>query len=267
MPSPFPGMDPYLEGSLWSSVHAALITQIAVQLSPRLRPRYIALLQKRFVTDMYDPEEELGIEVAREGAVTYPDVAIATKEAGVTKASSLTLEAPLRMQTVMPESVPTHTVEIRDVQKRKLVTAIEVLSPVNKRGEGRREYLERRQRYLTSPTHLVEIDLLRSGHRVPMTEALPRAAYFAFVSRAGRRPTTEVWPIALDSKLPSIPVPLLPGDEDLELNLQDALATIYGQLNLDLGVDYSKAPEVPLDAGEQEWARGCIARWESSSEH
>jgi hypothetical protein len=128
-------MDPYLEGSLWSSVHAALITQIAVQLSPRLRPRYIALLQKRFVTDMYDPDEELGIRVARDAEVTYPDVAVATMETRGPKASSLTLDAPLRMQTVMPESVPTHTVEIRDVQKRRLVTAVEVLSPVNKRAE------------------------------------------------------------------------------------------------------------------------------------
>ena len=265
MSSPFHGMDPYLEGSLWSSVQLALITQIAVQLSPRLRPRYIALLQKRFVTDMYDPDEELGIEVAREAEVTFPDVAIATKETGASKASSVTLDAPLRMQTVMPESVPTHTIEIRDVQKRRLVTAIEVLSPVNKRGEGRQEYLERRQRYLTSPTHLVEIDLLRGGHRVPMTEPLPRAAYFAFVSRAGRRPTAEVWPIKLESKLPSIPVPLLPGDDDLALNLQDALTTIYGQLNLDLGVDYSKPPELPLDPAEQEWANGRIKEWHATN--
>jgi hypothetical protein len=99
-----------------------------------------------------------------------------------------------------------------------------------------------------------------------MTEALPTAAYFAFVSRAGQRPTTEVWPIELEATLPTIPVPLLPGDEDLGLNLQEALATIYGQLNLDLGVDYSKPPEVPLDSAEQEWANVRIGEWKAAEQ-
>jgi hypothetical protein len=42
MPSPFPGMDPYLEGYLWSDVHHRLATQISDQLMPLLRPQYVA---------------------------------------------------------------------------------------------------------------------------------------------------------------------------------------------------------------------------------
>ena len=98
-----------------------------------------------------------------------------------------------------------------------------------------------------------------------MTEPLPRASYFAFVSRAGRRPTTEVWPTALTSRLPVIPVPLLPGDRDLDLNLQDVVSTAYDQFNLDLAVDYAKPPEVPLDPPEQEWANGRIAEWRAAN--
>ena len=51
MPSPFPGMDPYLEGSPWMSFHSQLCAEIARQLTPKLRPRYLARLTERFVTD------------------------------------------------------------------------------------------------------------------------------------------------------------------------------------------------------------------------
>ena len=44
MPSPFPGMDPYLEGYLWPDVHQALAAKIRQQLAPRLRPRYVTRL-------------------------------------------------------------------------------------------------------------------------------------------------------------------------------------------------------------------------------
>src|SRR5437868_2806169 len=100
MPSPFPGMDPYLEGNLWTSVHAQLAAEIARQLAPKLRPRYVPLTQQRLVMDTPD------------------DVA----------------EAPLTLATVMPSPVPHSWVEIRDVQQRRLVTVIELLPPTNKRG-------------------------------------------------------------------------------------------------------------------------------------
>lgn len=41
MPSPFPGMDSYLEGSEWSSLHVELSSEIARQLAGKLRPNYI----------------------------------------------------------------------------------------------------------------------------------------------------------------------------------------------------------------------------------
>ena len=49
MPSPFPGMDPYLEGALWTTFHFAFGAVIVRQLAPRLRPRYLVLPVERFV--------------------------------------------------------------------------------------------------------------------------------------------------------------------------------------------------------------------------
>ncbi len=205
MPSLFPGMDPYLEGDLWTSVHTQLGVEIVRQLVPLLRPRYIAIPEKRFV---------------------------------------------------MPEPVPHVSVEIRDTGNRKLVTAIELLSPTNKRmGEGRDEYLEKRRRLLLSTAHLVEIDLLRAGERVPMRKPLPAAAYFILVSRAERRPMTDIWPVHLEDPLPPVPIPLLPGDADVPLDLQRAFGNVYDLGGYDLLVDYSRPP---LNADQAAWANRLL---------
>ena len=57
MPSPFPGMDPYLEGALWTKVHFSLSAEIVRQLAPKLRPRYLVLPAERFA--METPESVL----------------------------------------------------------------------------------------------------------------------------------------------------------------------------------------------------------------
>jgi hypothetical protein len=150
---------------------------------------------------------------------------------------------------VIPSPVPHVTIEIRDTANRELVTAIEVLSPTNKRGDGYDEYLAKRRRILLSTAHLLEIDLLRQGKRVPMKEPLPPAPYFVFLSRAEKRPITDVWPIALSDPLPTVPIPLLPDDGDTFLELQAAFTAMYDLLGYNLAVNYTQPPEVLL-AGE-----------------
>ena len=220
MPSPFPGMDPYLEGQLWTTFHTSLANEIARQLSPRLRPRYVAL-----------PKERQVVETA----------------------------APVRLPTVIPVGVPHVNVEIRDAAARRLVTAIEILSPTNKQGDGREEYLERRRRFLVSSVHLVEIDLLRRGHRPPVLGRLPEAPYYVLVGRLESRPLTDIWPIRLDQPLPAIPVPLLPGDADVPLDLQAALTAVYDGLAYDLLIQYTRPPDVPLNRADSALAAELLS--------
>jgi hypothetical protein len=155
-------------------------------------------------------------------------------------------DAPLQIATVVPSEVPHVTIEIRDVNDRQLVTAIELLSPTNKHGKSYEKYVTKRQRILLSTVHLLEIDLLREGRRIPMQQPLPTAPYFVFLSRAEKRPVSDVWPIDLDDPLPTVPVPLLPGDEDVLLDLQQAFTITYELHGYDLLIDYSQPPEIPL---------------------
>jgi hypothetical protein len=240
-------MDPYLEGSLWTTLHFSLSAEIVRQLAPKLRPRYLVLPAERFVIEMSESLAVTAVDV-------YPDVSVAEARSQMLGgAEAAAVPAPLRMATVIPSPVPHVTVEIRDTANRQLVTAIEVLSPTNKRGDGRQEYLAKRRRILLSTAHLMEIDLLRAGQRVPMQQPLPAMPYFVFLSRAEIRPTTEVWPIALNQALPVVPIPLLPGDSDVLLDLQQAFSTTYDLLGYDLAIDYTQAPEVPLTEEAAAW--------------
>jgi hypothetical protein len=177
----------------------------------------------------------------------------------MTGAGVAVTEPTLQIATVMPELVPQYAVEIQDVEQRRLVTLIELLSPANKRGEGYDEYIAKRQRVLLSTAHLLEIDLLRSGQRVPMRQPLPVAPYFVFLSRSTKRPITAVWQIELKQPLPVVPVPLLPGDQEVALDLQTAFTSVYDSVGYDLILDYTKPPDVPLTGAAAKWARQQVA--------
>ena len=250
MRSPFPGMDPYLEGSLWTTVHSQLGAEIVRQLTPRLRPRYLALTAERFVVDSADDVSVMRTSI-------YPDVGVADVRPDAPRGGTAVAAAPVRLATVAPTPVPHLTVEIRDAAHRELVTAIEVLSPTNKRGEGRLEYLAKRQRLLLSSAHLLEIDLLHEGQRVPMQQPLPPAPYDVFVGRAEIRPLTDVYAIPLAASLPAVPVPLSSGDADVPLDLQLALTTIYDLCGYDMAVNYAAPPEVRLPPDEDAGPRSC----------
>ena len=247
-------MDPYLEGTYWMGFHTQLIAEIARQLAPKLRPRYLALTSERFVLDY--PED-----VAVATTSIYPDISVAGRSSpSSSQPSGGVATAPLRLPTVIPSRVPHVTVEIRDTQNRQLVTAIEVLSPTNKQGEGMEEYLSKRERLLLSTAHLMEIDLLRQGNRVPMQKQLPWVPYFVFLTRNENKPISEIWPISFQDRLPSVPIPLLPGDQDVSLDLQLAWTTVYDLLSYDLSIDYSKPPKVPLPADIAAWTDELVKK-------
>ncbi len=257
MPSPFPGMDPYLEGELWQEFHETLAGAIRAQLMPRLAPKYVALLAKRYTLD----RPALGVFDAPPLRVVYPDVhVVAPPEAPST--------APMQGQggiaapaVELPSflEVPQLSVEIRDVAERRLVMVIEILSPANKYGDGAREYLDRRTDLLHTETHLLELDLLRQGARIPLVGEPPAAHYYVYLSRWQRRPFTQVWPVALREPLPVVPVPLLPPDPDVPLDLQATVAACFDLVGYERLLPYAGPPPPPeLGNDDSAWADAML---------
>ena len=258
MTSPFPGMDPYLEHPLhWPDVHHRLATEISRQLAPRLSPRYVARLEVRFVASTPDGQTV---------NVLYPDIDVTRAKlrertmAAYKPLAGVPVSAqpkPLFLHVApSEEKVRLVTVEIRDTAHRRLVASIEILSPVNKRpGGGLVEYRTKRQMVFLADVHLLEIDLLRQGTRPPRLIGLPASDYFVFLTRTGRTDLTETWPIGVRDPLPIVPVPLLPGDDDVPLDLAHALRTIYDEARYDLSVDYGQPAHPLLSEGDAAWAR------------
>ena len=73
MRSPFPGIDPCLEGRQWTGVHTALSVEIAHQLTPHLSPRYVARTNERRVVTVPDPEDTVAVSTSG----IYPDAYVA----------------------------------------------------------------------------------------------------------------------------------------------------------------------------------------------
>jgi Protein of unknown function (DUF4058) len=246
MPSPFPGMDPYLEGYLWADVHNALASKIRQQLAPKIQPGYTVRLEIYLVQDTA-PESEIGIlypdvEVLRQ--TSTPRVAQPTQSGNL-----LATPAPLTLPLMPPIEVRIVTVEIRDTDSNSLVTSLEILSPVNKREPGITPYRQKRQRLYHANVHLIEIDLLRRGTRPFDHPRLPAVPYLVTLTRAQAQ-AVEVWPIALQDALPIIPVPLRLPDEDVPLDLGTALREIYDEAFYNLSIDYRQIPPKPAFSQE-----------------
>lgn len=259
MASPFPGMDPYLEGEMFQEFHETLAGEIRAQLIPKLRPKYVALLAKRYVMD------RSALSIFNIPPRTfYPDVHVAKSPdpQRVPEASGAGVaiaEPPVELPSPIPEEVPLLSVEIRDVAERRLVTLIEILSPVNKYGEGVRDYGERRMDLMQTSTHLLEMDLLRGGTRIQLVGEPPPAPYYVYLSRTQRRPYTQLWPIQLRDHLPTVPVPLLPPDPDVPLDLQAAVDTCFELVGYERLLDYSGPPPPPeLSEADLAWVNETL---------
>lgn len=249
MPSPFPGMDPYLESYLWSDVHTALANKIRQQLTPQLRPRYTARLEIYLVEDP-TPEAEVGI--------LYPDAEILRvqpiqKSISSAKERAIATTLTLTLPVLQPVEIRIPTVEIRDTAKNVLVTCIEILSPVNKREPGLSVYRQKRQRLYQAGVNLVELDFLRRGTRLFNHPRIPNVPYIVALTCAnsGR---VNIWTIKLQDQLPILPVPLRAPDADVSLDLPSALNAIYEEAAYDLSIDYSQPPPPPpLSESDTEW--------------
>lgn len=257
MPSPFPGMDPYLEGYLWPDVHSALAHKIRQHLAPQIQPNYVARLEISVIEDAAF-EAEIG--------VMYPDVEIikprpeslpaTPAEGGLAVVEPVMTTAPL---TITIPRVRLVNVEIRDVAANQLVTSIEILSPVNKREPNLSRYRDKRDRIREAGVHLLELDLIRRGARVWPYRRIPDVSYVITLTRAAAD-TMSVWPLQLADPLPVLPVPLRPPDKDAILNLPTVLAEIYDEAFYHLSIDYQQSPPPPaLSAEDLKWVREVVS--------
>lgn len=248
MPSPFPGMNPYLEHpDRWPTVHNRLIVAIADLLTPQLLPKYQIDIDKRVY-------EVTGLNTLLIGR---PDVTVQQSRASQqlpTRQSSIELEkSPLQVVLPIAEEVRESYLEVKDAQTQAVITAIEILSPTNKRGEGRQKYLNKREKILSSRTNLVEIDLLVQGEPPPLIEDNVNTHYRMIVSRSASRPIADLYAFNLTEKIPTIPLPLVPGEKELTIDLQMLLDAVYDRSGYDYFIDYQQSVDLSLSEEDINW--------------
>jgi Protein of unknown function (DUF4058) len=250
MPSPLPGMNPYLESpELWSEFHSRMIVAIADALDTTLSQDYRVAVEKRVYLTQGEETILIGI----------PDVSVtATPQANTGTATAIAPE-PTIVEIPLAEEVQERYLEIREIATGRVVTVIELLSPKNKRsGDGRDAYSQKRQRIMLSQTHLVEIDLLRSGDPLPMVGAIT-SDYRILVSRSDRRPKAQLYAFNLRQPIPTIQIPLA-ADTAVILEIQPLLHQIYDRARLALAIDYQKPPIPKLSPDDRVWLNATIAQ-------
>lgn len=219
MPSPFPGMDPYLEhAKLWPAFQHQLLACLYQILLPGLVDRYRA----------------------RVGTRTYVS------------------EMPLFTSVVRDEYTEEY-IEIRTRTDNRLVTLLEVVCPANKTTPaGRQAYLDKRKEALAQRAGVVEIDLVMQG-KPTLTysrDGLPEFDHAVSVTRATAPDRYEIYTATIQKRLPKFKLPLAPDDRDALLDLQAAFARAYDLGGFAASIDYRCSPppaDVPLTDAQRAW--------------
>ena len=255
MTSPFPGMDPFIEGQCWSDCHHELISSIRAQLVPTLLPDYFVNVEKS-ITLVRDDEEAGDFD-----RIVVPDLSVeeSGEWTGGSDGGMAVAVKPVTRTLPKPQVVKRPYLTVRSMHNREIVTVIELLSPWNKNQRGGRSaYLEKRDAYLQSAINVVELDLLRGGSRLPTVEPLPRGDYFVFICKGTRRMKAQVYAWPLNHPLPRIPIPLAPGDADVKLELQLAFNETYERAGYRYSLDYTADVVPKLRPAERTWVRQSL---------
>ena len=255
MPSPFPGMDPFLEAR-WGGAHTTMIVHARRQLQSQLPEGLLA-----------DIEEYFAVQIDYDTRHYRPDVAVVqTEDTGVSRSATAVLDYP---EVAVPfiaidEPETLHRIRITSIDDDRLVTSIEILSPSNKESELARERFRRKQlNLLGGGANLVEVDLLIGGgwavfvreDRIPPDY---RAPYRLCVVRADAPWAPEAYKAPLQSRLPVIRIPLRKHEPDIHLDLQLLVDAAWVDGAYDR-LDYSRAPCPRLPAKEESWMLALLA--------
>lgn len=266
MPSPFPGMDPFLEKNpLFHELHTQILAHAQARLQPQLRPKYIARLERHLSEGSV---WTLGVESLDR---KEPDIAIVEgtgTDRSVESATALAVPTVRQIEELDPEELELRKqrriVIYVNAKPRQAVTSIELLSPSNKLAGSitRERYLEKRSSALHGGLHWVEVDLLRGGTRPPMpVEVSETADYLSYVAEA----TPTGWDHRLYSwnlrdPIPKIPVPLL-GSDYAELDVGSCLQESYDAIAADDEAEYDGDPPPPaFSEDDRAWIDNLLQR-------
>ncbi|MBI3464800.1 MAG: DUF4058 family protein [Planctomycetes bacterium] len=258
MPSPFPGMDPFLEDpEVFPDLHDSFIVFLRETIQRQLPIPYYAALGQRLWVEVARREIEPDVHIRRGRGATEGAVAVAEPSTG----RKVIIEVP---HDERKESF----IEIRRKgTPNQLVATIEILSLSNKTPgqHGRGLYLRKQQEVLGSDIHLVEVDLLRAGVHttaVPLQDVQARCQpyhYHVCVHRFDRFEEYVVYPVELRERLPEIEIPLLPDDPAILVNLQAVFERVYDAAAYQRDLDYTSDPVPPLGPEETTWMRKVLS--------
>jgi hypothetical protein len=245
-------MDPYLEDpGGWTGVHDGLIARLRAELNRQLGPGFVA-----------DAGASVYVVAAEEQRWVFPDLYVIETRREEQGRRGSRIAAPVQVLLNVPETVSQPYILIRDRHTRRVVTVIEILSPINKAppsAHARQDFLAKRHDTMDSATNWVEIDLLRAGDRPP--EARGMGTYYVLHRRVGE-PRAEIWPIGLRDSLPRIGVPVWADVDDVPVALQPLLDQVYDEGRYADLIDYTQTPPPPaLPRDEAQWVTVQVERW------
>jgi Protein of unknown function (DUF4058) len=274
MPSPFPGMDPYLEHpAFFPGLHDRFITYLSESVQEKLPEPYYAEMSDRVWVEISSRNIGPDVKVLRTqtdrpspGGFAAPAAREQEDESG---GVAVAVSRKVIVHVPHDEFREPFLQIFAKLEGERLITSIEILSLANKApgAQGRDLYLRKQKEILGSQVHLVEIDLLRGGEHataVPHELLLEKASpldYHVCVHEYDKLEDFVVYPICLHERLPVIDIPLLPGDGAIAVNLQQVFQRCYETGPYHRRLDYrTLKPEPPLSAERATWAAGLLAK-------
>lgn len=262
MQNPFPGIDPYEEATgAWPDFHVTFMGAWREAISAKLPGDYVARLEERVTIIEHEESRPLrrGSDITISQASTRQEWERRAEGSGVATVDTVSIE-PEPSRISIEEEVRQTYIQINRLPDRRLVAVLELLSPTNKSGDGRSQYLAKRQQIMLSDSHLVQLDLLIAGKRLPLDIPVRQAHFYSVISRAGQRPDCEVYPWDLANRMPSLPVPLAGPDPDIVVRLADVLAVTYQRGEYYKTIDYQSPLELPLSDDDHVWVKEQVAQ-------
>ena len=191
-------------------------------------------------------------------ASRIPDIAVLDPGWAAARAVALETESRQNEDTVTVELPVLELeresyLEIRHGSNREVVAVIELSSPANKSNKGRREYLSKRAEVQYSFSHLVEIDLLRSGPPMPAVGDVPGGDYRILISNARLVPDASLYAFSMRQPIPVFVMPLAEGSECIAIDLKPIIDEVYILGSYDRDIDYQLDPDPPLSDADRAW--------------